>query len=121
MTCCAANRTHALVFVAPLALLVKGIGPQGPHSFTFFSLVAISAARRLFSLLLDLVVALRALVAIPFVRGVLLVIKEHVSCNVLEHDPERRLRRFDRVSGIADHRHQKKDPCKRVSYGLFFS
>jgi hypothetical protein len=120
MTCRAIDRPLSAFFVAPLALLVKSIRPQRAHSFPLLSLVALAARRGLLPLLVDVMMALRALEAIPLVRSVLLVIKEHVPGNVLEHDPERRLRRFHRVSGIADHPYQKKDPCKTVSYGLFF-
>jgi hypothetical protein len=106
--------------VASLALFVKGIRPQRPFPFSFLGLVALPAGRRLLPLLVDVMVALRALDAIALVPGVLPVVKEHVSGDVLEHDPERLLRRFHRVSGIADHPYQKKDACKTVSYGLFF-
>ena len=65
-------------------------------------------------LLVDVMMALRALEAIPLVPGVLLVIKEHVPGDVFEHDPERLLRRFHRVSGIADYGHQKQDRRQRT-------
>ena len=77
------------------------------HSFAFLSLVAVSAARRLFSLLLDLVVALRALEAVALVPSVLLVIEEHVPGDVLEYRAERGIRLFHGICGIADHGHQE--------------
>jgi hypothetical protein len=105
----AIDRTLAAFFVASLTLLMKGIGSQGSHPFAFLSLVALSAGGSLLPLLVHVMMALLALEAVAFFPGVLLVIKEHVPGDVLEHNPERRLRRFDRVSGIADHCHQEQD------------
>jgi hypothetical protein len=99
---------------------MKGIGSQGSHSFALLSLVALSAWGSLLPLLVHVMMALLALEAVAFVPSVLLVIKEHVPGDVLEHNPERRLRRFDRVSGIADRRNQKKNACHYIRYGLFF-
>jgi len=100
--------------MASLALLVKGIRPQRPLPFSFLGLVALTARRRLLPLFVDVMMAIRALDAIPVVRGMLPVIKEHVPGDAFEHDPERRLRKFDRVSGIAYQRHQEQDPCQGV-------
>jgi hypothetical protein len=100
--------------MASLALLVKGIRPQRPLPFSFLSLVALTAGRRLLPLFVDVMMAIRALDAIPLVPGVLPVIKEHVPGDIFEHDPERLLRRFHRVSGIADHGHQEQDRRQRT-------
>jgi len=113
MTGRAIHRTHVPVFVASLALLVKGVRSQRPLPFSFLSLVTLTAGRRLLPLFVDVMMAIRALDAIPLVRGMLPVIKEHVPGDAFEHDPERRLRKFDRVSGIADHGHQEQDRRQR--------
>jgi len=116
----AIDRTLAAFFVATLALLMKGIGPQGAHSFTFLCLMAISAARRLFSLLLDLVMALRTLEAVSLVPGVLLVIKEDVPRDVFEHQSNRLLGGFGRIGRITDRRNEKKNACHHIRYSFLF-
>jgi hypothetical protein len=95
--------------MATPALFVKGVGQQRALPFALLSFVAFLARGRRLPLLVDVMMALRALETDSLSRGMLLVIKEHVSVNAFENDPDGDFRRLGWVSGIQGHPHQKKD------------
>jgi hypothetical protein len=105
--------------MAAPALFVKGIGQEGALPFALLSFVAFLAEGRGLPLLVNVVMALRALETDSLIRGVLFVIKKHVSGDVLEHDPDRDLRRLVWVSGIQNHPHQEKDSRRGVGQVTF--
>ena len=94
----AVHRPLAAVFMAAPALLVKGVGQEGALPFALLSFVAFLAEGRGLPFLVNVVMALRALETDSLIRGVLFVIKKHVPGDVLEHDPDRDLRRLVWVS-----------------------
>jgi hypothetical protein len=95
--------------MAAPALLVKGVGQQRALPFALLSFVAFFARGRRLPLLVDVMMALRALETDSLSRGVLLVIKEHVSGSAFEHDSYGDFRRLGRVGGIQGDPHQKKE------------